>query len=126
MWKPCVLIAEDNADLCQLYAFILASKGFKVRWATDGEEALAEIQRQRPDVLLTDIFMPNMDGVELIRHVRDGGEFTTLPVVAMTAYGEGNLTEAWAAGADETITKPIEADDLLKTLLKVMPKQRGH
>ncbi|HZS04039.1 MAG TPA: hypothetical protein VFD58_04320 [Blastocatellia bacterium] len=62
----------------------------------------------------------------LIRQVQGDGEFTDLPVVAMTAYGEGNLTEAWAAGADETLTRPFEPDELCQILLKVMPRQRGH
>ncbi|HZS05004.1 MAG TPA: response regulator [Blastocatellia bacterium] len=126
MWKPCVLLVEDNADLRQLYTFFLAGRGFEVRLAEDGEEALAEIQKQRPDVLLTDIAMPQMDGVELIQRLRSDEEFASLPVVAMTAYGEGRLTEAWAAGADETIAKPMEANDLLTALFKVMPKQQGN
>jgi len=126
MWRPCVLLVEDNADLRQLYTFFLAGRGFEVRQAEDGQEALAEIQKQRPDVLLTDIAMPQMNGVELIQRLRSDAEFADLPVVAMTAYGEGGLTEAWAAGADETIAKPMEAQDLLTVLIKVMPKRQGH
>ncbi|HZS07158.1 MAG TPA: response regulator [Blastocatellia bacterium] len=126
MRRPCILVAEDNADLRQLYTFVLATKGFKVRGAVDGEEAYAVMQKERPDALLTDIFMPNMDGVELIRQVRGDDQFTDLPVVAMSAFGDENLSQACEAGANETLAKPFEPDELFDALLRVLPKEHGH
>ena len=106
---------------------VASAPAHQVAWiARDGREAVERCAIDRPDLILMDLIMPKMDGVELIRQVRGDAEFTDLPVVAMSAFGEENLAQAWAAGANETIAKPFEPDELFKALLKVLPKEHGH
>ncbi|HZS10320.1 MAG TPA: response regulator [Blastocatellia bacterium] len=121
MWRPSVLIAEDNDDLRQLYILTLSCRGFEVRMASDGREALDELRQRRPDVLVTDVMMPQMDGVELIRQVREEPELKDLPIIAFSAFPD-YLSKAYLSGATETIRKPMDLDALFDALLRVLPQ----
>src|SRR5438046_1129848 len=85
MTKAVVLVAEDHPDTRELFALMLAHEGFDVKQAENGREALELLEQARPDVLLVDLMMPEMDGIELIRRVRRMPEFEGLPIVATTA-----------------------------------------
>jgi len=103
-----VLLVEDDADARALYAYMLALAGNKVKAVSNGLEAFAEIQVNRPDVIVTDIAMPVLSGLELILAVRSNDELADLPVVAITSFGESLREEARAAGATDSIDKPTE------------------
>jgi CheY-like chemotaxis protein len=103
-----VLLVEDDDDLRILYSYMLASAGYKVKAVRNGLEALAEIQVDRPDVILTDIIMPGLSGLDLIVAVRSNDELADLPVVAITSFGENLKEAARAAGATDTLDKPTE------------------
>ena len=103
-----VLLVEDDDDIRALYCYMLASAGYKVTAVRNGLEAFAEIQVYRPDVVVTDITMPVLSGLDLILAVRSDDELADLPVVAMTSCGENLREEARAAGATYSIDKPTE------------------
>jgi len=103
-----VLLVEDDADARGLYGYMLALAGYKVKAVSNGLEAFAEIQVNRPDVIVTDIAMPVLSGVDLILAVRSDDELADLPVVAITSFGENLREQARAAGATESIDKPTE------------------
>jgi CheY-like chemotaxis protein len=103
-----ILIVEDDDDLRALYSYMLAAGGYKVKAVRNGLEALAEIQVNRPDVIVTDIIMPGLSGLDLIMAVRSNDELADLPVVAITSFGESLREEARAAGATDSIDKPTE------------------
>jgi CheY-like chemotaxis protein len=103
-----VLLVEDDDDIRALYCYMLASAGYKVKAVRNGLEAFAEIQVSRPDVVVTDILMPVLNGLDLIVAVRSNDEFADLPVVAMTSSGEHLREEARTAGATDVIAKPTE------------------
>jgi CheY-like chemotaxis protein len=103
-----VLLVEDDADARGLYGYMLALAGYKVKVVSNGLEAIAEIQVDRPDVIVTDIAMPVLSGVDLIMAVRSNDELADLPVVAITSFGEKLREEARAAGATDSIDKPTE------------------
>jgi CheY-like chemotaxis protein len=103
-----VLLVEDDADARGLYGYMLALAGYKVKAVSNGLEAFAEIQVNRPDVIVTDIAMPVLSGLDLITAVRSNDELADLPVVAITAFGEKLREQARAAGATESIDKPTE------------------
>jgi CheY-like chemotaxis protein len=103
-----VLLVEDDADARGLYGYMLALAGFKVKAVSNGLEAFAEIQVNRPDVIVTDIAMPVFGGLDLILAVRSNDELADLPVVAITSFGEKLREQARAAGATESIDKPTE------------------
>lgn len=95
MKKQCVLLAEDNEEQREVCRLLLQMQGFEVTSVTNGKEALAELQRSQPDVLLTDIGMPEMDGLELLQVVKEKEELAHVPVVVMTGFEKGYLTWAW-------------------------------
>src|SRR5438477_12508275 len=111
MWRPSILIAEDNDDLRQLYILALSCKGFEVRIAGDGKEAVDKVRQRRPDVLVTDVMMPQMDGVELIRQIRKEPGLMDLPIIAVSAFPD-YLSKAYMNGATETVRKPMDVDSL--------------
>lgn len=108
MRKLKVLLVEDDHDSRTLYSYMLAAAGYKVTAVRNGLEAMAEIQLDRPDVVITDIAMPVVSGLDLIVAVRSNGEFADLPVVAITAFGEKIREQAREAGATAVIDKPAE------------------
>lgn len=100
-----ILLAEDNPDLRKLYSYLLRADGFEVTAVEDGEEALDQLSRKTPDAVVTDLNMPNMDGLELIQWIRSQEDIAGLPVIAMTAYTENMMERARDAGATKVIEK---------------------
>jgi len=112
-----VLLVEDAPFLRYAFGRLLRMYGFDVREATDGREALDCVPEFRPHLVLTDLMMPVMDGVELIRRLHDDPATATLPVVAITADAtEQAERQAREAGAMDVITKPIDLPALLERL----------
>jgi two-component system cell cycle response regulator DivK len=103
-----VLLVEDDDDARVLYGYMLASAGYRVSAVRNGLEAFAEIQVNRPDVIVTDIAMPVLSGLDLIVAVRSDDELADLPVVAITSFGENLREQAREAGATDSIDKPTE------------------
>jgi PAS domain S-box-containing protein len=114
-----VLVVDDDADTREFIVFLLEMAGARVMMAKTAGEALAVLTQFQPDVLLSDIGMPEMDGYMLIRQVRalpskQGGQ---IPAIALTAYaGDFNQQQALEAGFQKHIAKPIEPDELIKTI----------
>ena len=112
-----VLLVEDAPFLRYAFGRLLRMHGFDVCEAADGRAALASIAGFRPQLVLTDLMMPIMDGIELIRHLHAEPGTSSLPVVAITADGtEQANRQARAAGAVDVITKPIDLPSLLARL----------
>jgi DNA-binding response OmpR family regulator len=103
-----ILLAEDDDDLRALYGYMLAAAGYKVNAVRNGLQAFAEIQVNRPDLIVTDVAMPVLNGLDLIVAIRSNDEFADLPVVAITSFGEDICELARAAGATNAIDRPTE------------------
>jgi CheY-like chemotaxis protein len=125
MQKPRVLIVEDNGDLRELYSFVLARAGMEVRQADDGQQALALLRRDPPDLLVTDVMMPRLTGVELVERVRADAEPPSLPMVVISDFPD-YLTKAYVGGATEAIRKPVEPSHLLDAVLLLLPAGTPH
>jgi CheY-like chemotaxis protein len=108
-----IIIVEDSDDSRDLLALMLKIQGYSISTASDGQEALRLIKLDCPDLIITDINMPNMNGIELIRQVRQLSECSHLPIVVMTAYGSGKLSDAISAGADQGVKKPVDFDSFI-------------
>lgn len=121
MRKWCVLLAEDDADQRELFTLILEMNGFEVHSVADGKEALDELQRTAPDLILTDIGMPRIDGLELVKLVKQREELAHVPIIVMTSFGGGYLTWAWAAGANGMLAKPFAEEELCTTIAQFLP-----
>jgi CheY-like chemotaxis protein len=111
-----ILLVEDDDDLRELYGYMLLAAGYKVNTVRNGLEAFAEIQVNRPDVVVTDIAMPIINGLDLIVAVRSNDEFADLPVVAITSFGEGICEQARAAGATNVIDKSTELERMREVI----------
>jgi len=117
-----VLLVEDAPFLRYAFGRLLRLQGYDVKEANDGQEALDCLAEFRPHLVLTDLMMPVMGGVELITHIRANPETSTLPVVAITADAtEQAEIMARKAGAVDVITKPIDLPALLDRLKMLVP-----
>ncbi|UCF68238.1 MAG: sigma-54-dependent Fis family transcriptional regulator [Acidobacteriota bacterium] len=114
-----LLVVDDESHQLEMLAGILSRAGYEVETASDGEQAIALLERARFDLLLTDQRMPQIDGLELLERARALEE--GLPVVLMTAYGSvSNAVAAMKRGASDYLTKPFDKDELLLVLRKVL------
>jgi DNA-binding response OmpR family regulator len=108
-----ILLVEDSDPLRRLYARRLEAHGFAVIQACDGEEALAMLDSFCPDLVLTDLMMPGVDGLGLIRRLRKMPGLETVPVVVMSAVNLASTErEAREAGAVDFLGKPVDSDEL--------------
>lgn len=113
---PCLLVVDDDTEIRSTVGALFSGLGYEVATARNGREALDRLARRRPDVVLTDIFMEGMDGLELIDAIRKG--YGTTPVAAMSA-GRGNfdpLSFASKLGADVVISKPFRCWELVEVI----------
>ena len=109
-----VILADDNADLREYMARLLTEQGYAVQTVADGESALDALRASRPDLLISDVMMPRLDGFGLLRQVRDDPSLRDLPVIMLSARaGEEARVEGLDAGADDYLTKPFSARELL-------------
>ena len=116
-----ILVVEDNADMCELLKLYLERDGYSVDVATDGVEGLRAIEAERPDLMITDLRMPNGDGIELIERIRAKAGLIELPIMVLTANGDGRSHKARDAGANVILRKPVDLDsltDVVRELLK--------
>ena len=111
--RPQVLVADDNADMRHYLARLLTER-YDVVLAADGQEALRSIRDHRPDLVVSDIMMPNLDGLGLMKHLRSDPATETLPIILLSARaGEEARVEGLDAGADDYLVKPFSARELL-------------
>lgn len=116
-----IMTVDDSASMRQMIAFTLTSAGYDVIEAVDGRDALAKLQGKELSLLITDLNMPNMDGIELIRQVRALPAFKGIPIIMLTTESQDSKKqEGKAAGATGWIVKPFKADQLLAVARKVL------
>jgi PAS domain S-box-containing protein len=111
--RPYILVADDNADMRQYLARLLAER-YEVKAVADGELALASVRERSPDLVLTDVMMPNLDGFGVLNELRSKSETRTIPVIMLSARaGEESRVEGMEHGADDYLIKPFSARELL-------------
>lgn len=103
-----LLIVEDNAQVRELFAFALSDAGFSVVTADDGYAGLDCARREHPDLILTDIEMPNLDGIGMIERLRREPELQDIPVLVLSSVHASLLSQAVAAGACGVMQKPVQ------------------
>lgn len=116
-----ILHVEDDAETRRLYGIFLVRAGFEVVEAVNGREALELAPHVAPDLILMDLAMPEMDGMEATRRLKADERTRHIPIVALTAHGyRAHLREASAAGCDGFIVKPCSGAVLIRTVLELL------
>jgi two-component system, OmpR family, KDP operon response regulator KdpE len=109
--KRNILVVDDEAQITRVLKTTLSAQGYAIRTAADGIQALSEMKTWAPDLIITDLRMPNMDGLELCRQVRSQSR---IPIIVLSVKGEEAIkVEALDAGADDYVTKPFSVKELL-------------
>jgi len=109
-----ILVVDDYSDNRTLLSTWLRAKGFKVVEAEDGKAGVLQANRSHPDLILMDLAMPELDGVEATRQIRERRSFARTPIFAITAYGTYDVKQdALAAGCNEVLAKPLDLESLL-------------
>jgi two-component system phosphate regulon response regulator PhoB len=123
--RPRVLIVEDETALVELLRYNLEQTGFLVSVAYDGEEALASVQEDPPDLILLDWMLPLMSGIEVCRQLRRQIATANLPIIMLTARGEeGDRVRGLDAGADDYVAKPFSPTELIARIRAVLRRIR--
>ena len=118
-----ILVVEDEEDNRQILRDLLATSGYEMVEAGDGEQALAAVDQHRPDLILMDIQLPIMDGYEATRRIRANPANKRIPIIAVTSYAlSGNESMALAAGCDAYVPKPYSPRELLAKIREFLPR----
>jgi len=112
--SKCILVVEDQEDNRRILRDLLGNAGFELIEAESGEDALSAVMTRRPDLILMDIQLPQMDGYEATRRIKSSPEMKEVPVIAVTSYAlAGDEGKARAAGCNAYISKPFSPRALL-------------
>ena len=115
-----ILVVEDDEDQRELMRRTLARQGYDVTAAADGIEAYELALTLRPDLNITDVYMPAADGAHLVRRVRDTTELASTPILVTTGYGTGSAALTLSQGADAYEPKPVDPAALLATVRRLL------
>ena len=118
-----VLVVDDEPQITRVLKTVLSSQGFEVRTAPEGESALANFKEWSPALVITDLYMPHMDGVELCKRIR---ETSSVPIIVLSVKGEErSKVEALDSGADDYVTKPFGIDELMARVRAALRRGGG-
>src|SRR5437660_4448327 len=119
--KSRVLVVDDEPQITRVLRTVLTSQGYQVRTAAEGQAALENFAEWRPELVITDLYMPHMDGVELCRRIR---AVSGVPIIVLSVKGEERTkVEALDSGADDYVTKPFGIDELLARVRATLRRQ---
>jgi len=117
--RPDILVVDDEPQVRHVVASYLEGEGFAVRTAADGTEALAELARKRPDLIVLDLMLPGVDGLTVLRRLRDSGD--SVPVIVLSAKGEeSERVVGLELGADDYVSKPASPREVLARVRAVL------
>ncbi len=123
MKKGKILVVEDEESLLMLERILLSSKGYSVTGVMDGKAALAEVTANPPDLVILDIMLPEMDGFEVCRQIKENPTTSAIPVVMLTAKKSNqDVTRGMEVGADAYITKPFKSAKVIEVIEGLLGK----
>lgn len=123
MAKQKILIVEDEESLLKLESILLTSKGYDVRGVSNGREALEAIAEEKPDLVLLDIMLPEIDGFEVCQRIKEDPATKEIPVVMLTAKkSREDMARGEKVGADWYITKPFKSVMVIETIQRFLTK----
>lgn len=122
---PRILSIEDDVDLQQVFAYVLTKNGWDVTYAYDGKDGLEKAAELKPGLILLDMMLPGLNGIEVIKSLKATEATRSIPVVVMTAYpGDEQFLKAsvMAMGAVEYLAKPVHIDSLVEMVARLLPR----
>ena len=123
MAKQKILIVEDEESLLKLESILLTSKGYDVRGVSNGQEALEAIEEEKPDLVLLDIMLPEIDGFEVCQRIKENPKTRDIPVIMLTAKkSREDMARGEKVGADWYITKPFKSVMVIETIQRFLAK----
>ncbi|MEP0950237.1 response regulator [Nodosilinea sp. FACHB-141] len=118
------MLIDDEAPLCESLAYSLRKEGYEVTTALDGQSAIKQFHKQVPDVILLDLMMPEVDGMEVCWRIR---AFSDVPILMLTAKDQDmDKVRGLEAGADDYVTKPFNTSELLARIKAVLRRHHGE
>jgi two-component system alkaline phosphatase synthesis response regulator PhoP/two-component system response regulator VicR len=115
-------VVDDDPKIVRVVEINLTREGYRVRTAADGEEALAAVAQERPDLVLLDVMMPRMDGFETLKRLKADPASADIPVVMLTARAQDeDVFEGYGTGANWYLTKPFEPEELRRVVRHLLP-----
>jgi CheY-like chemotaxis protein len=125
--KSTIMVVDDEKDMVNLVKTMLEEKGYGVQFANSGQEAFNLLGEQKPDLILLDIFMPQMDGVEVLVRLRENPATASIPVILLTTKMEyKDILEGYQMGANYYIPKPFTKGQLLGGINLVLSGDQDH
>jgi len=117
-----VLVVDDDPVIVRLLEVNFEMEGFTVRMAGDGQEGLDVARAEHPDVVVSDVMMPKLSGIELVSGLKADASTASIPVILLSAKAQASdIRAGLAAGADDYVTKPFEPLELVDKVLKLLP-----
>src|SRR3954449_3259143 len=118
-----VLVVDDEPQITRVLRTVLSSQGYQVHTAAEGESALSDFKQWSPELVITDLYMPHMDGIELCRRIR---EVSSVPIIVLSVKGEERTkVDALDSGADDYVTKPFGIDELMARVRAALRRSGG-
>jgi two-component system phosphate regulon response regulator PhoB len=125
MPNECILVVEDEEDILELVQYHLNREGYRVKEATTGEEALRKVRTEAPELIVLDLMLPEIDGLEVCRRVKGDPSTAEIPIVMLTAKGEeADIVAGLELGADDYITKPFSPRVMVARIRAVLRRNR--
>ena len=121
-----LLIVDDDEKVVKMLEFLLSAKGFVVKSAINGLEAFEMLKEKKPDVILLDILMPEMDGFEFMRKIKADHLMKEVPVIVLTAVGyDGSKSQLLSLGASDYFEKPFKSGELVNSVVKAIEEKQA-
>jgi CheY-like chemotaxis protein len=115
-----ILVVEDTLDTRELLHLYLKMEGFTIITASDGREGLYMASAEQPDLIVTDVNMPNLDGIEMVKQLRTQTQFKDIPIIVLTAFGFEERDNAIRAGANRAVDKPTQLESLVDEINELL------
>jgi len=125
--KRTIMVVDDHPDVVDILRITLEAKGFNVRCAYSGKDLFAGLEALKPDLIILDIMMPEMDGLKVLTRLRANSDTASIPVILLTALvQQENIFEGYKTGADYYITKPFTSTQVLEGINVILGGNQGQ